>query len=149
MTDTTTLHLRELLTSAVLVAIEASYPYEGFVYFLRPVGAVEPIKIGFTTSLSQRLEHYLTHSPLFLNLVALAIGSVGDERALHSLFRRDHSHGEWFSRSPELDAVIAAYAVTEDAVVPVMARGPESMIVSRRRELSQRHGAKGMPWMEM
>lgn len=86
------------------------------VYFLRPVGQSGPIKIGCSATPAKRLRTIEIWSPLLLELVASAPGEHRHEWALHQQFAKQRLHGEWFSISPELSALINH--VAENGVLP-------------------------------
>jgi hypothetical protein len=76
------------------------------VYFLRPIGARGPIKIGCTTLIHQRLAGINAISPQELEIAATIPGSYDLERRLHSKFLPTRHHGEWFNWSQELEGLI-------------------------------------------
>jgi len=66
------------------------------------------IKIGFASFPVERFASMLTGCPIPLSLLASTPGGPTLENYLHKRFAADRSHGEWFRRSPDLDAVIAS-----------------------------------------
>lgn len=90
-------------------------PHPKFVYFIKPVGADGPVKIGCSGVPARRLEGLAVWSPVPLEVVAVVPGDYALERALHGHFAHLHSHREWFNASAELTAAIAKIA----AGVPV------------------------------
>lgn len=78
------------------------------VYFLRPVGAEGPIKIGCSHDPVKRLQKYMSWSPVGLEIAATIAGGVQLEWRFHALLRRSHSHQEWFHPTPEVLAVMDA-----------------------------------------
>ena len=75
------------------------------VYFVSVVGR-PLVKIGFTGHLRQRLSHIQHYS---IDPVVFEAAIPGDritERALHRRFAHHRVTGEWFTRTPELDALI-------------------------------------------
>lgn len=85
----------------------------GFVYFVAPLtGGV--VKIGFTagTDLYKRLAVLALSSPVPLELLASARGSMRDEYAIQNKFFAQRSHGEWFHPSPELTELIGLVVQT-------------------------------------
>lgn len=54
------------------------------------------VKIGWSTDPVSRLQTLQTGSPYELYLVTTIVGTPADEAALHSLFKSDRIHGEWF-----------------------------------------------------
>lgn len=77
-----------------------------FVYFLRPVGLLGPIKVGCSEEPKRRLEDMLTWSPLKLEIIATTPGTLKDESFLHRCFAASHSHREWFNPSPEIQIAL-------------------------------------------
>jgi hypothetical protein len=81
---------------------------DGFVYFLRPVGAQGPVKIGCSSVPLDRLRNQMNWSPLPLELAASLPGGLQLEWAFHAKFLHLHTHSEWFREDPELTATIEA-----------------------------------------
>lgn len=79
---------------------------EPSIYFIRPIGAEGPIKIGCSQSPEVRLASMMAWSPLPLEIIAQAPGNLQDEDFIHRCFSGDHSHGEWFHPSPKLLAFV-------------------------------------------
>lgn len=75
---------------------------EGFVYFVRPVGMLSPIKIGFSKAPQLRLRALMTWSPYPLEIVVTVAAEMKMERTLHSCFSKSHTHREWFVASKPL-----------------------------------------------
>jgi hypothetical protein len=75
------------------------------VYFIAPVGGGN-IKIGHTEDIERRFRHIGSWSPVPLEIVASFDGSKLQEQKLHKRFASSRLHGEWFSPTPELLAVI-------------------------------------------
>lgn len=73
-----------------------------YVYFIRPVGADGPIKIGCSFVPQRRLEDFSVWSPAPLEIIGTVPGSFGDEKFLHECFADQHSHREWFHASDQL-----------------------------------------------
>ena len=78
------------------------------VYFIRPVGAEGPVKIGCSFAPEGRLSSLMTWSPFPLEIVASVAGDLNLERRFHHRFAHLYSHREWFRAAPELSATIAA-----------------------------------------
>lgn len=76
------------------------------VYFLKPAGMDGPIKIGCSRWPESRLKALDIWSPFPLELLTSAPGENRDERNLHWAFREQRLHGEWFTASPKLYALI-------------------------------------------
>jgi hypothetical protein len=75
------------------------------IYF---VGCQDMVKIGYTIDIEKRFVAMLTSSPLPLSLLASMPGGPQAEAELHERFRALWRHGEWYQRTPDIDAVIAA-----------------------------------------
>jgi hypothetical protein len=80
------------------------------IYFLRPIGAAGPIKIGCSKHPVGRLATVQIWSPLKLEIAASCEGGHDYERALHSRFAKHRLHGEWFEATPDLIALVADVA---------------------------------------
>jgi len=70
---------------------------------------VRRIKVGISTSPKARLAGMQTGSPCTLKLLAVARGSLYDERNLHKKLTQFHAHGEWFDLTDECLGMIEAY----------------------------------------
>lgn len=79
---------------------------QSYVYFLRPVGAEGPVKIGQSRYPTVRLHTFSSWSPVELEIAAHTPGGRGLEARLHATFATSRTHGEWFSASPELSDLI-------------------------------------------
>lgn len=80
------------------------------VYFIRPVGAEGPVKIGYSRLPPKRLAEISTWAPVPLEIAATVPGGANLERNLHNCFADQHSHREWFHASPRLSGLIASLA---------------------------------------
>lgn len=85
---------------------------ESLVYFIgiEPDG---PIKIGSAKDVRQRLMTLQVAVPQPLAVLATVPGGVVKEREYHARFQVHRLRGEWFSRTPELAAEIAALGAPE------------------------------------
>lgn len=83
--------------------------YEGLcrVYFVEAVG-MSLVKIGYTLRVPERFAAMLTASPARLSLLACTTGGPQVEAALHARLDAYRAHGEWFHKTPEVEAEIAA-----------------------------------------
>jgi hypothetical protein len=79
-----------------------------FVYFMRPIGADGPVKIGCSIHPLGRLSQLMEFGHSHLEIVAAILGDLALERNLHECFLDTHSHREWFNASPRLTACIEA-----------------------------------------
>lgn len=84
--------------------------YDGgkVVYFLREVGGVGPIKIGYGYDARERLRLYMEWSPVRLEVILTIPGDLKLERAIHNHFAYAHSHSEWFHPVDKLLQAISA-----------------------------------------
>ncbi len=80
---------------------------QGFVYFMRPVGMVSPIKIGFSIHLRERYNQLSVWSPYPLEIIATIPGDLTLETAFHERFAKSHYHHEWFHGHVDLIKGIA------------------------------------------
>jgi hypothetical protein len=83
-----------------------SKPTEQKVYFIEAQGT-DLVKIGIAAKPSERLRELQTASPHRLAILATLPGGKPQESLLHRQFAAQRAAGEWFHRSPELDALIA------------------------------------------
>jgi hypothetical protein len=89
---------------------------KGCVYFIRPVGALGPVKIGHANNPHERLRDCQAHSPVALEIAAiLPVAETGKrvmqlhmERRFHIKYADSRLHHEWFAATPELLADIGA-----------------------------------------
>lgn len=77
-----------------------------YIYFLKPVGMVGPIKIGSSAFVNDRITQISAWSPFPLELVYSEIGLPIVERTLHRHFAEYHSHLEWFHPGHRLLAAL-------------------------------------------
>jgi hypothetical protein len=80
------------------------------VYFARPVGQIEPIKIGCTRAVERRMQQLRCEVRSELEVVAAIPGSMDDERRIQSLCWHDRIRGEWFKHSLVLELLMEAAA---------------------------------------
>lgn len=78
----------------------------GWVYFIRPVGAEGPVKIGHSYLPRERFAEMCRWSPIPLEIVATFWAEAYVERRFHARFRESWMHYEWFEASPELTQAI-------------------------------------------
>lgn len=70
------------------------------------------IKIGFTKGfIHSRIRALQTGSPDKLAFIGACLGDKRAENELHFIFRKYHSHGEWFHDSPKLRNYIKKHCV--------------------------------------
>lgn len=81
-----------------------------YVYFIKPVDADGPIKIGCSDSPKGRLCSLMCWSPVQLEIVATVEGGFDLEKNIHECFADTHSHREWFHASGRLTNAIRAIA---------------------------------------
>lgn len=123
------------------------------VYFLRPIGAEGPVKIGSSRDPWGRLTTYRSWSPIPLELVATIPGNVHAERGFHAMFADLHSHHEWFHASPRLTAVIEAVRAgtfdlatlpAERCLTGLKRKSPESVEAAQHTRRLQRLARAGV-----
>lgn len=78
-----------------------------FVYFVKPVGADGPVKIGCSTVPKRRLETLATWAPEPLELVVAIPGDFVLERNIHESLADLHTHREWFRADPRITELMA------------------------------------------
>lgn len=77
-----------------------------FVYFIG-ARSLARVKIGQTQgSPHERMRALQTGSPERLEVLAMVHGGPSLEAELHERFAASRVHGEWFDRTPELDAFL-------------------------------------------
>lgn len=79
-----------------------------FIYFVKPIGADGPIKIGCSRAPEGRLAQFLAWSPSPLEIIATTAGDFSLEQNLHECFADAHLHHEWFRATPGLLRLIDA-----------------------------------------
>jgi len=75
------------------------------VYFIG--GETGPIKIGESSNVRNRFSDLQASSPVVLSVLATCPGGSKAEREYHRRFASARLHGEWFSRTPEIEAEIS------------------------------------------
>lgn len=112
-----------------------------FVYFMRPVGMVGPIKIGFSNIPMDRLEAFSTWSPFPLEIITTTPGGQKEERFLHCCFAFCHLHHEWFASTPLLLETVEAIS-TGTTIAELRMRLSETGKIRHRR----RNRETGLFW---
>ena len=110
----------------------------GFIYFMKPVGAEGPIKIGCSNWPEERLKQIMVWSPVELELVHCFKADRSVERKLHRCFSDLHLRSEWFKADERLVKAIAALVAgekLEDAVDLSDDRGPIYKGASGKRNI--------------
>lgn len=79
---------------------------QGYVYFCGPEGG--PVKIGWSTDPDERIYRLQTGIAAHLHIWAEVPGTKADETAYHNRFADAWMGGEWFARTPSLEAEIAS-----------------------------------------
>lgn len=79
-----------------------------YVYFIRPVGAEGPVKIGCSQCPLERLSGLMDWSPVPLEVVATIPGYFDLERNIQECFLDQRSHREWFHASARLTELMEA-----------------------------------------
>lgn len=77
------------------------------------------MKIGCAFNMAERLGTLYTTMPMPMKLEAMIHVSDyrGAEAGMHERFAAQRSHGEWFRRCPEMDAVIEEHRPAAEAFV--------------------------------
>lgn len=96
-----------------------------WVYFVRPIGNVGPIKIGCTNNVERRLEQVEAWSPARLEVIVAIPGSPAIEHYLHTRFAEYRLHGEWFSAGPRLLEYVDKLIAARRALAPVADFAPK------------------------
>lgn len=90
---------------------------EEYVYFIRPIGMLGPVKIGCSYLPTARLQMMSRWSPYPLEIVATIPGGPLLERNIHECLADAYSHREWFLPTPAVlalvDGLIAGKSVGE------------------------------------
>lgn len=85
---------------------------QGWVYFVGEAGADDYVKVGVTHQKDpkKRRDNLQTGNPRPLDILALCRveDAYAVETTFHRLFKPDCASGEWFHRTPEINAFIAA-----------------------------------------
>lgn len=81
---------------------------EGYVYFLSAGGYV---KIGYSTTIHQRINQLQTGCPFKLELVCVMPGTMKTEKMLHNKFNQYCYNNEWFEYSLEIREFIESMKV--------------------------------------
>ena len=72
------------------------------VYFVRQIGGIGPIKIGFSRNAWLRVPEISALSPVPMELLVAVIGERRHEKRIHEGLLDSHSHHEWFHPSAKL-----------------------------------------------
>jgi hypothetical protein len=77
----------------------------GYVYCINeehPGGAMQYVKVGFSTNPAARVSELQTGNPRQLRLHALKVGTIVDEIKLHRKYNEHNERQEWFRPTKEL-----------------------------------------------
>lgn len=74
----------------------------GWIYAVQWKDRAKELKIGFASSLKDRLVSFLTYSSDTLVVLKAFHGTQEDERDLHKQFERQRINGEWFTMDEQL-----------------------------------------------
>lgn len=119
---------------------------EQAVYFIAAEGT-DIVKIGIAAKPTERLKELQTASPHKLSILATMPGGKPRERQLHRQFAATRMTGEWFRRTPELDALIADAALGNvDPMVSAMqhARNAREWVTRNSRQLVPARKPRGV-----
>lgn len=108
-----------------------------YVYFVRAYQA-DCTKIGCSTDPEKRLRVLQNATPLKLEIVARAKGSLHQEKLIHRRFSRSRRWGEWFRNTPDLLAF--SRLISETGVLPedILHCNPEAEELSHFERLRKR-----------
>jgi hypothetical protein len=67
-----------------------------YIYFIKPVGQLGPVKIGTSWKPFDRLSQVMVWSPIPLEVELVIEGGEELERNIQDCFADCHSHSEWF-----------------------------------------------------
>lgn len=98
-------------------------PKPGVVYFAQMIGEYNPIKIGYTTDISSRIQSVAQGLPFELRLVGLVPGDKGIESYIHAKFSHHCIKGEWFYPSPALIEFILDNPRSSNMKLPIAPDG--------------------------
>lgn len=99
---------------ADLAAVVVPKPCKQMVYFIG-AGKNGPVKIGIATDPVGRLYALQVSHYEKLTILATCVGGGEVERQYHRRFASARLHGEWFTRTPELEAEIARLVERSEA----------------------------------
>lgn len=99
----------------------------GVVYFAYSSGRV---KIGFTTSIGERMASLATSCPFPVLLLLTITGDLEDEMAMHQRFAEDRVNLEWFRVSADLLAFLDDSLCEDGTVVLTNAQFEARMAVA-------------------
>ncbi len=98
-----------------------------YIYFIKPINADGPIKVGSAYSPEDRLKRLQSKSDDTLELVGYVPGIFPDETYILQQLFQHRSHGEWFFPTPEVTAamqqVLAAGRVDRNIPLARFMRG--------------------------
>lgn len=86
---------------ALMAHLLSSEHRNGWIYFLQAED-LGTIKIGYATTVSQRVADIRGASPVWLEFLGAFPGCMNEEAILHKYFAEDRMHGEWFRPAPVL-----------------------------------------------
>lgn len=93
------------------------------IYFVRRVGTLGPVKIGFTNDLSSRLATLNTATPEKMEVLCTVPGGPELEGYLHSAFSSSRINGEWFELGDDLQRMIDLLGKVGVGALPAGAAG--------------------------
>jgi hypothetical protein len=80
---------------------------ERYIYFIKPVGALGPIKIGISQRPQARLVELLEWCPLDLEIAHSMPGTYMLEHSIHGALADDHLRREWFKPTDRVVKLLA------------------------------------------
>lgn len=104
---------------------------QSYVYFMRQVGGIGPIKIGCSTRPVHRMAELASWSPVDLELLLTVPGDFDLERSIHNCFADLYLHHEWFRAHHRLVSAINRVAAGE-ALAEVMDLTQRELTLSKK-----------------
>lgn len=116
------------------------------IYFGR-LGSDGPVKIGFTKNLKRRLPFLQTACPAPIAIIREIEGTLETERWLHEYFDALRQHGEWFTYTDEMLAVVPTIEPPKplDCADPLLAVVEKFLIKSGMKPTTFGRNAAGDP----
>lgn len=105
-------------------------PFKGrsVVYFIGAGAGL--VKIGTTINLYARMKKLQTGSAAQLKILAVTDGGPDLESAYHQRFSLSRFRGEWFRRTPEINAEINLMRIVEKNAQPSISVGQQKLYLS-------------------
>ncbi|MBM9622242.1 GIY-YIG nuclease family protein [Streptomyces zhihengii] len=101
----------------------------GTVVYVLGLKGMDPVKIGVSRNLPERIRSLQTGAPAQLEILWTTPGGQSLETRLHSAFQRYRTHGEWFNLAQLGDPV----TIVREAVRAIHGGEPASIPVGAQR----------------